>query len=41
MKKSEKPARCKKTPPAWHAAFEAMLPAIETHAKFAFRHLNR
>ena len=40
MKKSEKPVRCKKSPPAWHAAFEAMIPAIETQAKFAFRHLN-
>ena len=40
MKKSEKPVRCKKNPPAWHAAFEAMLPAIETQAQFAFRHLN-
>ena len=40
MKKSKKPVRCKKNPPAWHAAFEAMLPAIETQAKFAFRHLN-
>lgn len=26
--------------PAWHAAFLAMLPAIRTHAKIAFRHLN-
>ena len=41
MKKSEKPVRCQKNPPAWHAAFEAMIPAIETQAKFSFRHLNR
>ncbi len=40
MKKSAKPTRCKKTPPVWHPAFEGMLPVIETHAKFAFRHLN-
>ena len=40
MKKSQKSARCKKSPPAWHAAFEAMLPVIETHAKVAFRHLD-
>ena len=26
--------------PAWHARFLAMLPAIRTHARFAFRHLN-
>jgi hypothetical protein len=39
MKKSVKSPRCKKSPPAWHARFEAMLPVIETHAKFAFRHL--
>jgi hypothetical protein len=40
MKKSQQSARCKKTPPAWHAAFEAMLPVIEAHAKMAFRHLD-
>jgi hypothetical protein len=40
MKKSEKLARCKKSPPAWHVAFEAMLPAIEKQAKFEFRHLD-
>ena len=40
MKKSRKPARRKKSPPAWHAAFEAMLPIIENHAKIAFRHLD-
>lgn len=40
MKKSAKSVRCKKSPPAWHANFEAMLPAIETRAKFAFRHLD-
>ena len=32
--------RCKKNPPAWHAAFEAMIPIIEKHAKISFRHLN-
>ena len=41
MKKSQKSAQCKKSPPAWHAAFEAMLPAIQKHAKVAFRHLAR
>jgi hypothetical protein len=40
MKKSSKPTRCKKSPPAWHAAFEAMLPLIERHATIAFRHLD-
>ena len=40
MKKSQEVARCKKSPPTWHAAFEAMLPVIETHAKVAFRHLD-
>ena len=40
MKASKKSARCKKSPPAWHAAFEAMLPIIEKHAKVAFRYLN-
>ncbi len=33
-------ARCKKSPPAWHAAFEAMVPVIERQARIAFRHLN-
>jgi hypothetical protein len=41
MKASTKSARCKKNPPAWHAAFEAMIPIIETHATLMFRHLNR
>jgi hypothetical protein len=40
MKASNRTVRCRKHPPAWHAAFEAMIPAIETHAKIAFRHLN-
>jgi hypothetical protein len=40
MKKSQKSSRCKKSPPAWHATFEAMIPTIETHAKVAFRHLG-
>lgn len=40
MKASKKSARCKKNPPAWHPDFEAMLPAIETHARIAFRHLD-
>jgi hypothetical protein len=41
MKKSTKSVRCKKSPPAWHAAFEEMLPIIERHAKIAFRQLGR
>jgi hypothetical protein len=40
MKASVESVRCKKSPPAWHAAFEAMIPVIESHAKIAFRHLN-
>lgn len=40
MKELQKPARCTKSPPAWHAAFEAMLPIIENQAKIAFRHLG-
>jgi len=38
--KSARSTRCKKTPPAWHAAFEEMIPVIETHARVSFRHLN-
>ena len=38
---SQKSARCKKSPPAWHAAFEAMIPTIEEHARISFRHLDR
>ena len=33
-------ARCKKSPPAWHAAFESMVPAIERQARIAFRQLK-
>ena len=40
MKSSKDPVPCKKSPPAWHADFEAMLPLIEAHAKIAFRHLK-
>lgn len=40
MKKSEISTHCKKSPPAWHAAFEAMIPLIATHAKVVFRGLN-
>ena len=32
--------RSRKSIPTWHAVFFAMLPAIVTHAKIAFRHLN-
>jgi len=36
---SKKRSRRKSTP-AWHAPFLAMLPTIKTHAKIAFRHLD-
>ena len=36
---SEKTVRCKQSPPAWHSAFLAMLPTIETRARLAFRQL--
>lgn len=39
MKTSAKSVRCRQSPPAWHNNFMAMLPAIETHAKIAFRQL--
>ena len=39
-RRKQKSARCKKSPPAWHADFEAMIPTIENHAKIAFRHLD-
>jgi hypothetical protein len=32
--------RSRKSVPAWHAGFLAMLPAIVTHAKIVFRHLR-
>jgi len=35
-----KSVRCKKSPPAWHVDFEAMIPTIETHARISFRHLD-
>jgi len=38
--KSARSARCKKNPPAWHAAFEEMIPVIERHARVSFLHLN-
>jgi hypothetical protein len=41
MKKSPKYPRCKKSPPAWHRNFEAMIPTIETYARIAFRGLGR
>ncbi len=36
MKTSTKPARCKKSPPGWHADFEAMIPSIDNHARISF-----
>ena len=35
-----KQKRCRKQAPAWHARFLAMLPAIITHARITFQHLN-
>ncbi len=35
-----KRVRCKKSPPAWHTAFERMVPIIERHAKLVFRYLD-
>ena len=35
-----KPSRSKKSQPGRHEGFLAMLPAIERHAKIAFRHLD-
>ena len=40
MTTSAKSVRCRKSPPAWHDAFLEMVPAIETHAKIAFRSLD-
>ena len=40
MKSLRKRADCRKSTPAWHAAFEALLPLINTHAKVAFRYLG-
>lgn len=40
MNRSAKSPHCKKSPPAWHAEFEAMIPRIEKHAKIAFRRLR-
>ena len=40
MKSLRKRTGCRKSPPAWHAAFEAMLPLIKTHAKVSFRYLS-
>jgi hypothetical protein len=36
----KKQLRRRPSPPAWHAAFLRMLPAIRTHARVAFRHLG-
>ena len=40
MKSLRKRTGCRKSPPAWHAGFLAMMPTIKTHAKIAFRHLD-
>ncbi len=37
MRSSKDSRRCKKSPPAWHEGFVAMLPAIEKYAKRTFR----
>ncbi len=39
MHSSEESVCCKKSPPAWHTAFLAMVPATEAHAKFALQYL--
>jgi hypothetical protein len=40
MKSSTASTRRKENPPAWHAAFEQMMPVIEKHARIAFRQLD-
>ena len=40
MKSLRKRTGCRKSPPAWHAGFLAMMPIIKTHARIAFRHLD-
>jgi hypothetical protein len=40
MRRDTKSAFCKKSPPAWHDGFMALVPAIEKYAKRAFRHLD-
>ena len=40
MTASAKSVRCRKSPPAWQDAFMKIVPAIETHAKIVFRHLD-
>ena len=40
MVASVKRRQRRKSRPAWHAPFLAMLPTIKTHAKIAFRHLD-
>lgn len=39
MKSPRNRTGCRKSPPAWHAGFLAMLPIIKTHARVAFRYL--
>jgi hypothetical protein len=40
MRSSNSRVRCLQSPPAWHGAFMAMAPAIESHAKIAFGYLD-
>ena len=40
MTASAKSVRCRRSPPAWQDAFMEMVPAIETHAKISFKHLD-
>ena len=40
MRFPNKSVRCKKSPPAWHDDFLAMVPKIERHARHAFRALR-
>ncbi len=40
MRPSKESLCCRKPLPAWHKAFLAMVPTLETHAQDAFRHLD-
>jgi hypothetical protein len=39
MRRLRNSSACRRSPPAWHQAFMAMVPKIKTHAKIAFWHL--
>lgn len=40
MRSSTQSVGCRKSPPAWHDEFMAMMPAITRHARIAFRYLD-